>query len=163
MKALGSRAFFITIIMGNLFDKTDKDEIINRIDELHPNSKPMWGKMSVSQMLAHCVHPVNVALGELKPKRNLFGVLFGKTAKKKLMSEKPFPKNLPTDKNFLVKNEPDFYASQHALKDVIQKFFDSDKNEIAARPHPFFGKMTIDEWGVLGYKHLDHHLKQFDV
>ena len=59
--------------MGNIFIKEDKDEIINRIDELHPNSKPMWGKMSVSQMLSHCVHPLSVALGELMLKRNLAG------------------------------------------------------------------------------------------
>lgn len=149
--------------MGNIFLEADKNEIINRIDELHPNSKPMWGKMSVSQMLAHCIEPIKVAMGETKLKRNLFGILFGKTAKKKLISESPFPKNLPTVKSFLVTNEPDFYASQQSLKDAIQKMYDTDKKEMAARPHPFFGKMTENEWGVLGYKHLDHHLKQFDV
>ena len=27
--------------------------------------------------------------------------------------------------------------------------------------HPFFGAMTSEEWSVLMYKHLDHHLRQF--
>jgi hypothetical protein len=29
--------------------------------------------------------------------------------------------------------------------------------------HPFFGPMTAEEWGIISYKHLDHHLKQFGV
>jgi Protein of unknown function (DUF1569) len=28
-------------------------------------------------------------------------------------------------------------------------------------PHSFFGRMTADEWAILMYKHLDHHLRQF--
>ncbi|RZJ28611.1 MAG: DUF1569 domain-containing protein, partial [Flavobacterium sp.] len=28
---------------------------------------------------------------------------------------------------------------------------------------PFFGPMTNQEWGMLMYLHLDHHLKQFDA
>lgn len=27
--------------------------------------------------------------------------------------------------------------------------------------HPMFGKMTAKEWALIGYKHIDHHLKQF--
>jgi len=27
--------------------------------------------------------------------------------------------------------------------------------------HDFFGKMTREEIGILAYKHLDHHLRQF--
>jgi hypothetical protein len=27
--------------------------------------------------------------------------------------------------------------------------------------HPFFGRMTQEETGVLAYKHSDHHLRQF--
>jgi len=30
-----------------------------------------------------------------------------------------------------------------------------------AHPHSFFGRMTPDEWAVLMYKHVDHHLRQF--
>jgi hypothetical protein len=27
--------------------------------------------------------------------------------------------------------------------------------------HPFFGKMSSQEWAMFAYKHLDHHLTQF--
>ena len=150
--------------MNSLFNKTDKDDIINRIDELHPGSKPMWGKMNVSQMLAHCIVPVKVALGETKSQHSFIGKLLGKRFKAKMMKDDyVFDKNLPTAKNFVIKETPDFYTGQQELKDVIEQFFKTDKNEMVSRPHPFFGKMTADEWGNLGYKHLDHHLRQFDI
>lgn len=150
--------------MNNLFNKEDKDEIVNRIEELHPDSKPMWGKMSVSQMLAHCIRPIEVSLGTHQLSRSLLGKLFGKSFKNKMMKESwQFTKNMPTEKSFIVKEEPDFYVSQQSLKDAIENVFNADKTAIASRPHPFFGKMTIDEWGILSYKHLDHHLRQFDV
>ena len=28
--------------------------------------------------------------------------------------------------------------------------------------HPYFGKMTADDWMRWGYLHADHHLRQFD-
>ena len=40
--------------MKNIFDPTVTDEIITRINQLKPDSQPLWGKMSVAQMLAHC-------------------------------------------------------------------------------------------------------------
>ena len=57
--------------MGNIFNEEDKDEIIRRIDELHPNSKPMWGKMNVSQMLAHCLVPTKISAGEIEAQANI--------------------------------------------------------------------------------------------
>lgn len=150
--------------MHNLFNETDKNEIIMRIEALQPDSKPLWGKMNVSQMLAHCTMPVKVALGQHKLGHSLLGKLLGKTFKNKMLKEDyVFQRNLPTPKSFVVKETPDFHKNQKALKDIIQSFFDADKHELESRAHPFFGKMKADEWGDLGYKHLDHHLRQFGV
>lgn len=149
--------------MRSIFNLDDKDEIINRIDELHPDSKPMWGKMSVSQMLAHCVVPAKISAGEITGKRNIFGMLFGKMAKKRMVGEEPFKRNLPTDPSFIVKHAPDFYETQQELKEVIERLYATDKTVLLQRQHPFFGKLKVDEWGLLNYKHFDHHLKQFGV
>ncbi|MGB5666410.1 MAG: DUF1569 domain-containing protein, partial [Maribacter sp.] len=29
--------------------------------------------------------------------------------------------------------------------------------------HPLFGEFTVEQWGQMEFKHLDHHLKQFGV
>jgi hypothetical protein len=34
---------------------------------------------------------------------------------------------------------------------------------IVKEPHPFFGKLTKEQWSKGTYKHLDHHLLQFGV
>ena len=149
--------------MGNIFVEVDKDEIINRIDELHPNSKPMWGKMNVSQMLAHCIVPTRVSSGEIEGHKSFLGKIFGRIAKKQLLADQPMKRNLPTAPNFIIKETPDFYLSQQALKEAIQRLYETDQDELKGRKHPFFGKMSVEEWGILNYKHYDHHLRQFGV
>ena len=72
--------------MRSIFNLDDKDDIVNRIDQLHPDSKPMWGKMSVSQMLAHCIVPTKISSGEIASKQTFLGKLFGKMAKKRMLA-----------------------------------------------------------------------------
>ena len=149
--------------MKSIFNLEDKNDIVNRIDQLHPDSKPMWGKMSVSQMLAHCIVPTKISAGETQDKQAFLGKLFGKIAKKQMLAAEQMKKGLPTAKSFIIKHEPDFYKSQEELKAAIERLHNTDKAELLQRKHPFFGKMTLDEWGLLNYKHFDHHLKQFGV
>ena len=147
--------------MKNLFDQDASVEVLTRLESLQPDAKALWGKMTVSQMLAHCIVPIKVSLGEAKPTRNLMGLLFGKMAKKMVLKDEPFKQGLPTDPSFVIKDQPDFNLKKQELKTSIEKLLATDKTAMAARPHPFFGKMTVEEWGFLGYKHLDHHFRQF--
>lgn len=149
--------------MESLFIPETNQKIIFRIEKLHPVSKPLWGRMNVSQMLAHCQAPLLVALNEKKLKRTLMGILFGNLAKRKLMRDKAFPQNLPTEKSFIIGDERDFQKEKSKLIDLIRRFLKTGESGISKEPHPFFGRMTGEEWGVLNYKHLDHHLNQFGV
>ena len=49
--------------MKTLFTQEGKDAIIQRINKLTPHSQKQWGKMNVSQMLAHAQKPLEVAIG----------------------------------------------------------------------------------------------------
>jgi hypothetical protein len=149
--------------MKNLFEKEAMNEILHRIEQLQPGTNPLWGKMKVAQMLAHCHAPLHVALGEKQLKRGLIGILFGGIAKKQILKPGDMKKNMPTDPGFLVKDDRNFDESKSELKSLIRRFNTSDSQAIANRTHPFFGKMSSEEWGILQWKHLDHHLKQFGV
>jgi len=92
----------------NLFDTTVKQDIIKRIGTLTPQNQAVWGKMNVTQMLAHCQMPLGVATGKHKLKRNFFLSLIGPMFKKKLYDEVPFKHSLPTDKSFIITNPQDF-------------------------------------------------------
>ena len=38
----------------NIFTKSTSDSIIQRIEQLTPETKAQWGVMNVDQMLSHC-------------------------------------------------------------------------------------------------------------
>jgi hypothetical protein len=149
--------------MESLFNKDTANGILERLEKLQPDSKPLWGKMSVSQMIAHCEAPLNVALGITPLKQSFLGLLFGRIAKRQLLKPEPFKKSLPTAPEFVIKSMPDFTTEKENLKSLIKCFAATEPTTVSSRAHPFFGKMTSDEWGFLQWKHLDHHLRQFGV
>jgi hypothetical protein len=94
--------------MKDLFNPADKQEIIQRINTLSVNSKPQWGKMSVAQMLKHNTLPMNMALTNPKPKRDLMAKIFGPLIKGAVIGPKPFKKNGFTPKEFKVDTQEVF-------------------------------------------------------
>lgn len=149
--------------MKNLFNRDTVEEIVARIGKLQSTDRALWGKMTLSQMMAHCQVPLEVAVGEKKLKRNIFGILFGRMAKKQMMGGAPFRKNLPTDKSFLIKDQRDFEKEKITLLELVKKFAVTSPQSMSRESHPFFGKMAPEEWGILSFRHLDHHLMQFGV
>ena len=144
----------------NLFEPAVKQEIIGRINKLTPGSQRQWGKMDVAQMLAHCQMPLGVAIGKHTLKGSFFIKLIGPLFKKKLFNDQPFKQNLPTDKSFKMTDPKDFEYEKQSL---IQMINDFSETTMSGEPHPFFGKLTKEEWSKGTWKHLDHHLMQFGV
>ncbi|MDQ7947427.1 MAG: DUF1569 domain-containing protein [Pedobacter sp.] len=145
--------------MKSLFNTEDRKEMIARIERINEQSERQWGKMTASQMLAHCQAPIKVGLGELKLSTNLIFLILGPLVKKKLMKDVPFDQNLPTHKNFIVKHDPQLVTERQNLIDLVNKFH-AQKDNLALK-HPIFGKMNTQQWDRLNWKHLDHHLRQF--
>jgi hypothetical protein len=146
----------------NLFEETAANEILSRLDKIQPTTQPQWGKMNAAQMMAHCEVPFHVYFGDMRLKRSLMGLLFGKMAKKKLFSGKPWPRNLPTAKQFRMAEQKEFDQEKTKLVNQINRFVKEGYN-VTTSTHPFFGKMSSQEWATLAYNHLNHHLEQFGV
>jgi Protein of unknown function (DUF1569) len=145
----------------NLFDPAVKQDIIARINTLTPESKPLWGKMNVAQMLAHLQVPISVADGTQKLKRTFFGRIVGPMVKSILYNDKPFKRSLPTDPSFvMVGNEKNFESEKEKLLLIVNNFSEAS---IVNETHTFFGKLTKEQWSKGTWKHLDHHLQQFGV
>lgn len=149
--------------MPSIFDRALADRIVERIARLTPESKALWGRMHVDQMLAHCQQPLRVAVGELKLKRSLIGVLIGPMAKKKLTTDKPWDRDMPTDRNFVIVDRRKFDDERRKLTELVRRFSAGGAESLSKAPHPFFGKLTTAEWDALMRNHLDHHLRQFGV
>jgi len=149
--------------MKNLFETTAVEEVKVRMAQLRPDSERLWGTMNPAQALAHCSILMEVTLGLRRLPRSLIGRVVGRFVKPTLLNEEPLRRNMPTDKNFVVKDEPNFVVERQRLHELIDRFATGGPEGCAKNPHSFFGPMTRGEWSRMMYKHLDHHLRQFGV
>jgi hypothetical protein len=147
----------------SMFDNVAWQQVNLRFGKLTPDTKGLWGKMTVSQMLAHCKEPFKVALSDKPQPRMFLGRLIGWVAKSKLYNDKPWGKNLPTAPNFVIKDERDFEMERTELMKLVAAFYHAGEKGIGDKVHPFFGRLTAKQWGISMWKHLDHHFKQFGV
>ena len=150
--------------MKNIFTIEVTNEVIQRIENLTPETNPNWGKMSVSQMLTHCCVTYEMVYTDKHPKPNaLTRWILKSFVKKIVVSEKPFTKNGKTAPQFIIKNETDFKAEKTRLITFIIKTKALGETEFEGKESHSFGKLTAKEWNNSFYKHLDHHLRQFGV
>ena len=149
--------------MSNLFIKDDVDDIGLRINDLAISSQRQWGLMNVDQMLAHCSAALEVANGKVFPPRRWVGFLFGRLSKHVFTNEKPLPENMSTDKSWKIVDRRDFFKEKEKLENEINEFYTGGEEHVTKHPHPFYGRLSPMEWSIGMWKHLDHHLRQFDV
>ncbi|MFN8273340.1 MAG: DUF1569 domain-containing protein [Flavobacteriaceae bacterium] len=149
--------------MPSIFNPADNQLMIDRIEKLTPETQGLWGKMSVNQMLVHCTKAIEVAFGKMELKVLFIFKLLGRLLKNKVIVNGNLDKNSPTAKEFVIKDQPDFEQSKKQLIEALQKFAQEGPSCIKLKNHPFWGPLNTEEWDMLMWKHLDHHLKQFGV
>jgi Protein of unknown function (DUF1569) len=147
--------------MKTIFDQTTRLALINRVNSLNENSPRQWGKMNVYQMIKHCILCEEMYLGKTPYKRTFLGYLLGRIALNQLMKDdKPKKRNSPTKNEFII-SENTGNLSEDKLKWIsLINEYENDSNQ--AFVHWFFGEMTKEQVGISVYKHIDHHLRQFD-
>jgi len=150
--------------MKNLFEGATVQEVKERMAQLRLDSERLWGQMNPAQALAHCSAAMEMAVGEKVPRRILIGRLLGRLAKKSMIvNGEPMPRNSGTDKSLLVRDERDLVVERQRLHEFIDRFAAGGPGVCTKHPHFFFGPLTPVEWAALMYRHLDHHLRQFQV
>jgi hypothetical protein len=148
--------------MRHLFEAAAVEEVKERIARLRPESERLWGTMTAAQAMAHCSAGLEVAAGERLPPRKAQGRLLGWLIKPlALGNDEPMRRNSPTVKEQLVRDERDLEVERERLCRLIDRFAATGADGCTSHPHPFFGRLTPEEWAILTYKHLDHHLRQF--
>jgi len=153
------------LVRKRLSNPTYYREIVDRISGLSGNSSAKWGKMNVCQMLRHCDLVLQVALAKIElPEINiLFRVIGAVTKVEMYVFNNGIPRNMPTFQKLIVNFECDFDESKTNLLKTLEEFRVASENKKLPENHRLFGNMTEKDWEFLEYKHLDHHLKQFNV
>lgn len=114
-------------------------------------------------MCKHCTLASDIAFGKGSLKVNFLMKLLGKMLKKKVFYGGDMAKNSPTAKEFIIVEELELEKTKAALIANFSRFAIYGRTSITVMDHPFWGKMTYQDWDVLMWKHADHHLKQFGV
>ncbi|MEC3876350.1 hypothetical protein [Chryseobacterium salviniae] len=140
-------------------------EITERILRLKPKLQPEWGKMDVCQMMRHCNHVLQVPLRKIElPEINPFFALIGKITKREIqIFNNGIPRNMPTFQKLIINFECDFEEEKENLLKTLEEYRTCFENKNLPKRHVLFGTMEEKDWGFLEYKHLHHHLKQFNV
>jgi len=148
--------------MKTFWDTATREEICRRVDRLTSDSKAQWGKFNAAQMLAHLNDAMLMALGDVAtaPKAT---PLRRWPLKQLVVYIAPWPRGVPTAPELLTRCDGAQFADEKAA-------FRQVAGRLAAKPrhdtwpqHPAFGALTHRAWGVLEYRHADHHLRQFGV
>ena len=148
----------------NIFSKEVSDQVIARIQKLDVNTKAHWGKMSVSQMLAHCNVSYEMIYQNKHTKPNFFmGIILKTLIRKIVTGSKPYKQNSQTAPAFIIKDNKDFEIEKKRLINYINKTQQQGENSFDNKVSHSFGKLSKNEWNTMFYKHLDHHLSQFGV
>lgn len=151
--------------MKSLFNQKTAGLLQQRIEQLQPQAQPLWGTMNVTEMLLHCnkvLHNLLTAPPPASPK---------KTSVKQYLTRwmvlyvlPRFPKGAQAPKQVRTKGlvrDEEFEQQKAALIQLIHTF--GAHKEPIRLPHPYFGNISTDQWGLTAWKHTDHHLRQFGV
>lgn len=149
----------------NVFSQEVTDELVARIQSLHKDTVPQWGKMSVDQMLAHCCVPYEYVYTPHKYKKpNAFVRFILKSfVKNGVVNEVAYKRDVRTAPDFIIKDNKDFEAEKNRLIGFLQQTCNDGPTVFDGKESHSFGTLTLTEWNNMFYKHLDHHLTQFGV
>jgi hypothetical protein len=131
------------------------------------STPPLWGKMTLQQMIEHFAEAVRIASGRtvfteihsapehLEKLRSFIATdkPFRENTHNPLLSEVPAPVLLPTVEEALAE-----------LQSELDYFFKTfEENKLMVTRNPIFGDLNYEQNLQLLNKHARHHLRQFGV
>ncbi len=147
------------------FLTADSFELLNG---LASDSPARWGVMNAQEMIEHLADFYNISSAKIEcklytPDEHL------PAYKAFLLSDKVFRENTKAPAELLgdVPRPLRFSsisAAKEDLRNAVNSFVEYFKEDNLQKTlHPVFGMLNFEEWILLHYKHVQHHLKQFSL
>lgn len=146
------------------FDHDFLIEVIDRLQRVKPDAKPLWGTLTPARMIAHLIGAVRYSMGkagDLPDKSNWFTRRI--LAPLIMRGFVKIPKNVKgatPDGPVTTPNQADLETLHAVLEDYLALV---QAGEFEPRRHPLFGHVGVDGWDRLHVLHFEHHLRQFNV
>jgi hypothetical protein len=153
----------------NFFTSTIYRSLLERLDQLLPNSKPRWGILSPAQMLKHLQLENDLALGNYQGHdySNFFRekafklVISGKMPLPFVFSKLRLVAAIP--ELDVVKSKVPVGSFKYEKEKLLVQFTELIQCNNLANKHPAIGKMNTEEWGMFYAWHTNYHLTQFNL
>lgn len=148
-----------------LADPAARAATISRFDRLTPATPPRWGALSSAQMLRHLVLSFRMAMQE----GNVGDALSRKLDNPPLRFialtlPVRWPRGVKTipeiDCGAILPSSLDFASELANIAAAIHYFGEAAASDLRST-HPMFGKLNRAQWMRWGFRHTDHHLRQF--
>jgi len=153
----------------SLSNSAIKEQIVERLRKIQPDSSRQWGRMTVNQMICHLCDSFRVTMG-IKPWKTSRISITPIPLPRRFVKWLALDLSIPWARG--VKTRPEVDAERGGTTPTE---LDQDKAELCAlldrftrqprdfewQPHPMFGAMSDADWMRWGYLHMDHHLRQF--
>lgn len=147
--------------MPTLHDSAARASLVARLNRLTPTAQRQWGTMTVDQMLWHVNQAFETGLGRNPlPRLNLpvprFLLRF-------FVLSLPWPKGKARTHPMLEAKASYDFATERARTIKLMEESASRPLEGTWPESYAMGPLSGKDWSRLGFKHVDHHLKQFGV
>jgi hypothetical protein len=150
-------------LLPTLTDNTTRDALVARVLALRPDATRQWGKMHVHQMLWHVAEAYRVALGDVTARDQSSWISRTLIRGFAFYAPFPWPRNGPTLPPFdAVRQRPSLDTAFDELRGTVSALIARmAASKLDGVVHPFFGPLSQAEWQHWGWRHCDHHLRQF--
>jgi len=154
-----------------LANDADQEQIVARLERIHPSCTRVWGTMTAHEMICHLSDSYLLGMGEKAvspaPRKDLPAPLpRGFIKWFALQVPMRWPRGVPTRPEVDPKRDgtrPAAFEADIRKLLALHARFTRRPRDYSFAPHPIFGVMTEEEWMRWAYLHLDHHLRQFGL
>jgi hypothetical protein len=149
-------------VAATMWDSALRASFVERSTKLTPETKPAWGKLTASAMVAHLNDSYRMCLGELTVEQRS-GLLRYTPIKQLIIYILPFPKSVPTAPELLARCDGAVLEDERATFARLIDRLSAVKPGDALQRHPAFGSLTYKAYGTLMARHTEHHFRQFGL
>lgn len=151
--------------MKSIFDPSTLQDLRTRLAAMTPHSRRRWGRMSAQQAVCHLSDWFRGLLGD----RPIPGKEPGPGIKllrfMAFSTPLPWPRGFPTapmqDQEKGGTPPAEFTADVAELDSLMVRF--AETGGVGLLPHNRWGNLSPGMWGRYGYRHVNHHLRQFGL
>jgi hypothetical protein len=145
--------------MKSIWQEESRRELKGRLTALAWDRPPAWGKFTAPKMVCHLADSLRMAMGDLKVAPKALPIRYP-PLKQLIVYWAPFPKSAPTAPELLRREPREWNRDIGDVQELLERAASARTTDTWPE-HPAFGKLSTRAWGVLIYRHMDHHLRQF--